>query len=322
MELKPLVAIGVPVYNGGKYLRDCLDSIINQTYTNWECLISENQSKDNSLEIAEEYAKKDKRFKIYRCPEFVGHVENWNNTWLHSNMSAKYFKMVQADDMILPECLEKYLNLLEKHPEVGVASSFRLNSRHVDQGGLDIFEGNVFNGKRILYDQLTREIDISGTNTTLIFSVEHLKKLADDSGIFHGRYHVDTELFYEMSNISDVGFVYQVLTYTRRHESSGTSTEVYNWGTLHQLNEAVLYRYKGDDKLLNELYRRERLKYAYFFLNNKISRNKEVLAFHRKHIVRPFNIEEYISGIVGYNYITNLLVRIFNRIKRASGVRI
>lgn len=311
-----MVAIGVPVYNGGKYLRDCLDSIFNQTYTNWECVISENQSKDNSLEIAEEYVKKDPRFKIYRCPEHVGHVENWNNTWLHSNPEAKYFKMVQADDMILPECLEKYLALLEKHPEVGVASSYRLNSIYVDQGGLDIFEGNVYDGKRILYDQLTRKIDISGTNTTLIFSVEHLRKIADETGIFHGRYHVDTELFYEMANNSKVGFVFQVLTYTRRHESSGTSTEVYNWGTLYQLNEAVLFRYREDDKILNRIYRKERLRYAYFILINKLLRREKVLAFHRKHIVRPFNFEEYLTGFLHYNYFSHLMARLLNRIKK------
>ncbi len=64
-DQKPLVSIGVPAYNGGKYLEECLDSILNQTYTNWECVISNNFSNDDTPRIAEKYVQSDSRFKLF-----------------------------------------------------------------------------------------------------------------------------------------------------------------------------------------------------------------------------------------------------------------
>ncbi|MDA3892598.1 MAG: glycosyltransferase family A protein, partial [Salinivirgaceae bacterium] len=65
------VFIGVPVYNGGKYLEECLDSILNQTYKKWVCYISNNHSKDNTQKIIDAYCEKDKRFKAIKPKEFI-----------------------------------------------------------------------------------------------------------------------------------------------------------------------------------------------------------------------------------------------------------
>ena len=64
MTDKPLASIIVPVYNVEKYLRPCLDSILSQTYTNWEAILVDDGSKDNSGKICDEYANKDKRFRV------------------------------------------------------------------------------------------------------------------------------------------------------------------------------------------------------------------------------------------------------------------
>ncbi|MBE0654496.1 MAG: glycosyltransferase family 2 protein, partial [Bacteroidales bacterium] len=213
----PAVAVGIPVYNGGKFLYEGLNSVLNQTFQDWECVVVDNQSTDDSYAIAESFAKKDPRFKVVKNKDFVPLVDNWNNAYLHSNREAKYYKLLQADDWMFPSFLEEAVKLFEEDPAIGVISSYRLAGTQVDGCGLDVNEGRVFNGKDILFKQLTRKLDISGDITTLMFSNSHLKRLDFYPRIFNGKYHIDTELFYDIIDISNVGFVYQVLSYTRRH---------------------------------------------------------------------------------------------------------
>jgi glycosyltransferase involved in cell wall biosynthesis len=314
----PLVAIGVPVYNGEKYLFECLESILNQNYQNWECVVIDNQSTDKTNKIALEFEKRDKRFKVIRIKEFVPLVDNWNNAFMYANQNAKYYKLLQADDWMFHHFIEENVKLFETDPTVGVISSYRLAGTKVDCCGLDINNGRVFNGKEILFKQLTKKIDISGDISTLIFSFEYLKKLPYFPRIFDGKYHIDTELFYDLLDISNVGFVFQVLSYTRRHPDSQTNQVVFKYNTFLQLNEAVLYRTKRNDILLNRLYRKLRIKYAYFYTVNKFKRNK-AYEWHKKHIDRWFTNEEYLIGILVHNPLSNLLWKIFRRVSRTFG---
>ena len=69
---KPRLSIGLPVYNGEKYLSAAIDSILNQTYTDFELIISDNNSTDKTQAICQSYAQKDNRIKYYRLNENVG----------------------------------------------------------------------------------------------------------------------------------------------------------------------------------------------------------------------------------------------------------
>ncbi len=314
----PTVAIGVPVYNGEKYLWECLNSVLKQNFQDWECVVVDNLSKDKSYEIAKSFEKKDRRFRVIKNKEFVPLVDNWNNAFFHSNRDAKYYKLLQADDWMFPHFLEETIKLFEMDPSVGVISSYRLAGTNVDGCGLDVNKGNIFDGQDILYKQLTRKLDISGDITTLIFSSRYLQKLNFYPRIFNGKYHIDTELFYDILNISNVGFVYQILSYTRRHPDSQTNQVVFRFNTFLQLNESVLYRFKGDDKLLNKLYHKERHKYAYFYLIQKIKNNK-AFHWHKKHIDRWFTLGEYILGILKYNPFTRFGGKIVTKIGKTNG---
>lgn len=313
---KPVtVSIGVPVYNGGKFLYECLESILKQTFEDWQCVIVDNQSTDNSNQIAHEFAVKDNRFKVIKNKEFVPLADNWNNAFLHANPNARYYKLLQADDWMFPSFLEECIKVFEKNKSIGVVSSYRLAGSQVDGCGLDIYEGNVFNGQKILYQQLTRKLDISGDISTLMFSYDHLKKLEFYPRIFNGKYHIDTELFYDVCDISNVGFVYQVLSYTRRHPGSQTSTVVFRYNTFLQLNEAVLFRFKKDDKELNRQYKKLRDAYACFYLMQKIKKNK-AYEWHKKHIDRKFSMEEYTKGFMKHNYFSRNSAKAIKKIGR------
>ena len=311
---EPLVSVIIPVYNGGKYFDKCLESVLNQTYKNWECIINNNCSEDETLVIANKYAAKDNRFQVYSNETFLRMTPNWNMACSKRSMNAKYLKVLGADDWLFPESLEKMVEVMEKYPSVGICSSYRLNDLTVDMDGLNIWDGNFYNGKEILHRQLIRTLDISGSNTTVMFSIEHLKKIPRYPVVFdETTYHEDTELEYEMMDISDVGFVFQVLTYTRRHEKAHTTTEVYRYNTLLQFNEKVLWVYKGNDKKLNKLYKACRLDYAYFMLFKSLTFDRESIQWHKRYIVRKFTVYEYIMGAITRNKISAIISRILGK---------
>lgn len=105
MEPNPLISIAVPVYNSAKFLNDCLSSLIAQTYSNLEIVVLNNGSTDTSLQIIEEFAKKDKRIKYYT----ISHVptEAWSRNNAYLRTTAEWVIPVDSDDTIEPEYVEK-----------------------------------------------------------------------------------------------------------------------------------------------------------------------------------------------------------------------
>ena len=111
---EPLVSVVTPVFNGEQYLRECIESVIVQSYTNWDYTIVNNCSTDGTLDIAQEYAAKDRRIRIHNNPSFVRVIENHNIAFRQISPASKYCKPLAADDMILPDCLDKMVRLAEE----------------------------------------------------------------------------------------------------------------------------------------------------------------------------------------------------------------
>jgi len=99
----PRISVCVPTYNGERHLRECLDSVLAQTYRDFEVLIVDDDSADASLAIAEEYAERDARIRILRNARNVGLVGNWNRCVQETR--GEWIKFVFQDDTIFPECL-------------------------------------------------------------------------------------------------------------------------------------------------------------------------------------------------------------------------
>jgi glycosyltransferase involved in cell wall biosynthesis len=116
---QPSVSIGIPVYNGENYLGKALDSLLNQTFTDFELIISDNASSDRTQEICLEYAAKDARIRYYRNNSNLGAADNYNRVFELS--SGKYFKWAAHDDVCAPDYLEKCVEVLENNPDVVLA---------------------------------------------------------------------------------------------------------------------------------------------------------------------------------------------------------
>ena len=107
-----LISVIVPVYNAEKYLRECLDSIVNQTYKNIEIILVDDGSTDGSGAICDEYADKDVRIKVYHIPN--GGASNARNLGI-DNADGEYLMFVDSDDIILPYVVERAIKLALEH---------------------------------------------------------------------------------------------------------------------------------------------------------------------------------------------------------------
>ncbi len=116
VNAKPRVSIGLPVYNGEKYLEEALDSILAQTYKDFELIISDNASDDHTREICLEYAKKDQRIRYHRNEKNLGAAPNHNLVFKLAR--GEYFKWFGYDDKISPDFLSKCVVVLDTHPDV------------------------------------------------------------------------------------------------------------------------------------------------------------------------------------------------------------
>jgi glycosyltransferase involved in cell wall biosynthesis len=122
--MKPLVSICIPTYNGAAYLGPCLDSALSQTTSDLEVLIVDDCSSDNSLDIAQRYARKDSRVRVSSNKVNLGLVENWNRC-AHL-AQGEWVKFLFQDDLVVPDCLGRLLAAADefKVPIVSCARDF------------------------------------------------------------------------------------------------------------------------------------------------------------------------------------------------------
>ena len=113
---KPLVSIGFPVYNGEKYLRISIESILNQSYNDFELIISDNGSTDRTENICRAYARSDSRIQYHRHSTNKGAAFNFNYTFQIA--SGKYFKWAAHDDILIPDFLKSCVEVLEQDASI------------------------------------------------------------------------------------------------------------------------------------------------------------------------------------------------------------
>lgn len=127
---QPQLSIGLPVYNGEKFIQASLDALLNQTFSDFELIISDNASTDNTEEICRNYATKDQRIRYYRNPSNIGCACNFNRVFELSQ--SKYFKWAAYDDLHAPDFLGQCIQVLEENPNYILCHS---HTYFIDQQG-------------------------------------------------------------------------------------------------------------------------------------------------------------------------------------------
>jgi glycosyltransferase involved in cell wall biosynthesis len=111
----PKISIGLPVYNGQVYLGGAIQSILEQSYRDFELIISDNASTDGSEEICRKYAAQDPRIRYFRNEKNIGAAPNHNRVFELS--TGEFFKWAAHDDLYPKQMLERCIEVLEKAPE-------------------------------------------------------------------------------------------------------------------------------------------------------------------------------------------------------------
>jgi len=122
MNNQPLVSIIMPAFNAEKYIAEAIESIISQTYTNWELLIADDGSADNTQQIISEYEKKESRIKTNHNSENIGYLRTCNK--LFKLCKGDYITFQDADDWSDPNRIKKQLNVFLKDASLGICGTW------------------------------------------------------------------------------------------------------------------------------------------------------------------------------------------------------
>jgi len=287
---EPLVSVVTPVYNGAQYLRECIESVLAQTYSNWEYIIVNNCSTDGTLQIAEEYARQDDRMRLYSNDTFLDIIANHNRAFRLISRQSKYCKQVSADDWIFPECLTRMVTVAEANPSVGIVGSYQLSGDIVKWQGFQ-YPQTVVSGREMgRRNFLQRQVFVKGQPllgfgdpTSLMYRSDTVRRSA--AFFPNSSPHADTSACFEILQHSDFGFVYQVLSYERNHAESQSSASQrvnrqlpQNLSDLLHYGSAYLCENELERQVCETLKRYQRFLAVNYFLE---SRGKEFWDHHK-----------------------------------------
>lgn len=212
MAFQPLVSVVTPVHNEVEFLPECIESVLVQTYQNWDYVIVDNCSTDGSAEIAEKYAHQDRRIRVHRNKKFLHAIPNHNAALRQISPGSKYCKVVFGDDWLFPECLERMVAAAEENPSVGIVSAYTLEGQRVTLSGLP-YRTRVVSGREICRKHFLEQLYLFGSANSLLYRADLVR---DRSPFFNeSNIHADTEVCFALLRNCDFGFVHQVLTFTR-----------------------------------------------------------------------------------------------------------
>jgi glycosyltransferase involved in cell wall biosynthesis len=216
----PLVSVVTPFHDTAAYLAECIESVLAQTYSNFEYILVDNRSTDGSLEIAERYARRDPRIRLLRRPELLSQVRNYNAALTEISGASKYCKMVQADDFIFPDCLRLMVRAFEQSESIGLVSAYDFKGGKVRGSGVP-YQTTPFAGRDIARLYLREGVFPFGSPTTIMYRSSLIRE--QWPFFAEGLLHEDTEKCMQILEHWDFGFVYQVLSFLRVGNESVSS---------------------------------------------------------------------------------------------------
>jgi glycosyltransferase involved in cell wall biosynthesis len=207
----PRLSIGLPVYNGQNYLAEALDSLLAQTFSDFELIISDNASTDSTAQIAARYAATDARIRFFQQPANIGAALNHN--FVFRQARAEFFKWASHDDLYAPTLLERCLELLDERPDAVLAHAFEA---FIDAAG-DVVGTVPYNLKTATSDAPVRFrsmlFDLGGDDMYGVMRSEELRR----TRLFGSHHNSDRTLTTEIALRGPFVQVPEVLYFRRDH---------------------------------------------------------------------------------------------------------
>lgn len=286
MASQPLVSVVTPFYNTADYLAECIESVLRQTYQNWDYTLVDNCSTDGSTEIAQHYASRfPDRVRVIRNASFLSQVQNYNFALSQISSDSKYCKMVQADDWIFPECLENMVKVGEEHPRVGIVAAYQLEGEEISLDGLP-YPSSEVDGRDICRRYFLKRQYLFGTPTSLLMRSEVIQPREAFYPERRAPFE-DAHICFDLMKNWTYGFVHQVLTFSRRDNES-ILKKIRPFGYYYFLRLAIIVVH-GRDYLSEEEHARllrEAEREYFLFLGKRALQSKsgEFWEFHRKRL--------------------------------------
>ena len=214
----PKVSVGLPVYNGDRYLKQVLECLTSQTFADFEVIISDNASTDETQRICEEHCQRDKRFRYFRNVKNLGLAPNHNRVFELS--SGQYFKWASHDDLFAPDYVEKCVDVLDSNLEiVDCFSKVKVidqNGKHIED--YDPLPATSSDKPQVRFSNLILNPDGRAIQFLGLMRVDYLKKTR-----LVGPYPSSDEIF--IAHMALFGKFYEIpehLYYYRSHEKQST----------------------------------------------------------------------------------------------------
>lgn len=201
---QPLVSVLMTAYNREKYIAEAIESVLNSTYDNFELIIVDDGSIDQTLKIAEEYVKKDQRIRLYKNEKNLGDYGNRNRAASYSE--GKYIKYLDSDDRIYDWGLEYCVELMEKHADAGMGIFQAQNIVHEEYlSSEEAVNKHFFNNSFL-------NIGPSGTILK--------RELFQNSGFFEADYGAASDMYFniKMASLFPVVMLKKEFFFYRQHE--------------------------------------------------------------------------------------------------------
>lgn len=223
----PLVSVVTPVYNGEAHLSECIESVLSQSYQNWEYIILNNASTDKTLAVTERYRLRDTRIRVYSNDALLSIIDNHNKAFGLISPESKYCKVVSADDWIVPECLERMLRVAEENPSVGIVGAYQLSGGgdiwYVRNVGLP-YSRTVISGRDICRAHLLGMLRVLGNPTSVMYRSDLVRNA--DRFFPNPTQEADISACLKHLRHADFGFVHQILAYERLHNVRATTASL------------------------------------------------------------------------------------------------
>jgi glycosyltransferase involved in cell wall biosynthesis len=223
MASMPLVSVCVPSYNYGRFLPDCIESVLDQTHSDWELVITDDCSADSTEEIVNRYAAMDPRIRYQRNAQRLGMNANLKRAAEFAR--GRYLKMLCADDWIAPRCLEVLCGLMEQHPRVVLATSAEI---HTDSAGVPQCVQFLFGRSvslirgEVMLDRMAEGLGFGGNSSFLIRRSAYSEAGGYDSTL---SYAGDYDLAARLCQIGDYIHTDEPLFYGREHPDASSSVD-------------------------------------------------------------------------------------------------
>lgn len=214
----PKISVLIPVYNGGRFLAECLDSVLMQDFSDMEILIWDDNSSDGSRGVIEEYAVLDPRIRWGKNPRRAGLTANANICLRAA--TGEYIKYIHQDDKLLcASALRKYAEALDAHPTAVLASSRHHVTGKKPPPTLFRFQDRLYDGRQTIRNCFEHNSNLMGQPSLAIF-----RRLSAQRG-FDERFigHMDFEMWCHLLEQGDYAHLDEPLATWRVHPAQQTA---------------------------------------------------------------------------------------------------